>query len=201
MFPLGTVLFPGMALPLHIFEPRYRQLVVDCMSGDPNFGVALITHGKETGGGERRSDVGTLTRIIDVHRFDDGRFAITSVALSRLRVVGWYADDPYPQAEVEPWADEDDGIVSDHIRRTVRAQLGALRAQITGEPDEQDVVGFPDDLNLSQESFALSAMAPLDTHDRQRLLCAPGPRARLSLLTELLEEQADIVRFTQGGSG
>jgi uncharacterized protein len=200
MFPLGLVLFPGMALPLHIFEPRYRQLVEDCLSGEPSFGVSLITHGKETGGGERRSDVSTLTRIIEVHRFDDGRFALTTVGLSRIRVLGWYADDPYPQAEIEPWPDESDGAVSGEIGQTVRAQLRDLLAQIGGEAALQPLAGFPDDLDASEESFALCAMAPLDTHDRQRLLCAPGPLARLLLLSELLEEQADIVRFTLGGA-
>jgi uncharacterized protein len=199
MFPLGMVLFPGVALPLHIFEPRYRQLVEDCLSGEPAFGVSLITHGKETGGGERRSDIATLTRIIDVHRFDDGRFALTTIGLSRIRVLGWYADDPYPQAEIEPWPDEGDGDLPAAMTQAVRAQLRDLLAQIGGEPDLQPFADFPDDLNASEESFALCAMAPLDTHDCQRLLCAPGPLARVQLLAELLEEQADIVRFTLGG--
>src|SRR5215211_6757601 len=83
MFPLGTVLLPGGVLPLHVFEPRYRQLVVDCLAddtGDPEFGVTLIERGWEVGGGDQRADVG---------------------------VVAWLPDDPYPLADVDDWPDVD----------------------------------------------------------------------------------------------
>ena len=55
MFPLGTVLLPGAVLPLHVFEPRYRQLVQDCLAGEPEFGVVLIERGSEVGGGDQRA--------------------------------------------------------------------------------------------------------------------------------------------------
>ena len=79
MFPLGSVLVPGAVLPLHVFEPRYRALVRSCLdSGEPEFGVVLIERGSEVGGGDVRFDVGTLARIVQAGRFDDGRLAVVA---------------------------------------------------------------------------------------------------------------------------
>src|SRR5690606_29548107 len=100
MFPLGSVLVPGMVLPLHVFEPRYRALVRDCLAGDGEFGVVLIARGSEVGGGDVRTDAGTLARIVRVDEADDGRFAVVAVGLRRIRVVRWLDDDPYPRAEL-----------------------------------------------------------------------------------------------------
>ncbi len=76
MFPLGTVLLPGMPLSLHVFEPRYRQMVDDCRAGDGTFGVVLIERGSEVGGGDVRTDVGTLTRIVEARELPDGRWLL-----------------------------------------------------------------------------------------------------------------------------
>ena len=72
MFPLGTVLFPSVFLPLHVFEPRYQELTRDCLAGDNEFGVVLIERGSEVGGGDARFDVGTVARIIEaaMNRFN-----------------------------------------------------------------------------------------------------------------------------------
>ena len=68
MFPLGSVLLPGGLLPLHVFEPRYRDMIRDCLRSDdePEFGQVLITHGWETGGGDDRALVGTVARMMQV---------------------------------------------------------------------------------------------------------------------------------------
>ena len=74
MFPLGTVLLPGGVLPLHVFEPRYRQLVVDCLAddtADPEFGVTLIERGSEVGGGDQRTTVGVVARMVQVEALDE----------------------------------------------------------------------------------------------------------------------------------
>ena len=68
LFPLNTVLFPRMTLPLRIFEPRYRQMLADCLDGDPIFGVVLIREGKEVGETAMPHDVGTTARIIAVQK-------------------------------------------------------------------------------------------------------------------------------------
>ena len=86
MFPLGSVLVPGMILPLHVFEPRYRALVRDCTAGDGEFGVVLIERGSEVGGGDARTDVGTMARIVQADELPDGRFAVGAVGMRRIRV-------------------------------------------------------------------------------------------------------------------
>ena len=86
MFPLGSVLVPGMVLPLHVFEARYRALVRDCVAGDGEFGVVLIERGSEVGGGDVRTDVGTVARIVQADEMPDGRFALGAVGVRRVRV-------------------------------------------------------------------------------------------------------------------
>ncbi|MGH9079266.1 MAG: LON peptidase substrate-binding domain-containing protein, partial [Acidimicrobiales bacterium] len=101
MFPLSTVLFPHGALPLHVFEPRYRRLVADCVAGDGEFGVVLIDRGSEVGGGDHRVGIGTVARITRVAGLDDGRSMVMARGTRRIRVDRWLPDDPYPRAVVE----------------------------------------------------------------------------------------------------
>ena len=72
MFPLGTVLFPHGVLPIHVFEPRYRAMVDDCLAGDARFGVVLIERGSEVGGGDTRFHVGTVAQIVQAGKMPDG---------------------------------------------------------------------------------------------------------------------------------
>ena len=134
MFPLGTALLPGAVLPLRVFEPRYRALVRHCVEvGPPEFGVVLIARGFEVGGGDQRTDVGTVARITRLAPFQDGTFALEVVGTRRIRVVGWRPDDPFPLAVVEDWPDDppspgwEDGrdAVAAHVRRVFA--LGAAR--------------------------------------------------------------------------
>src|SRR4051794_34879859 len=109
MFPLGTVLLPGAVLPLHVFEPRYRALVADCLAGEPEFGVVLIERGSEVGGGDVRRDVGTVARIMEMTQLPGDRYALVTVGTRRIRVERWLDDEPYPRAEVTAWPEADDG--------------------------------------------------------------------------------------------
>ena len=106
MFPLGRVLFPHEALPLHVFEPRYRDLVEACLAGDGEFGVVLIERGSEVGGGDSRFSVGTVAKIVEAGKLPDGRYLLATVGTRRLRVRRWLPDDPYPRAEVDVLANE-----------------------------------------------------------------------------------------------
>src|SRR6187551_2747227 len=101
MFPLGTVLFPHAALPLHLFEERYRALAETCLRGDGRFGVVLIERGFEVGGGDQRFGIGTVAHIVDAARTPDGRYLLATVGTERFRVRKWLDDDPFPRAEVD----------------------------------------------------------------------------------------------------
>ena len=87
LFPLGTVLFSGGVLPLRIFEPRYLSMIGNCMRDDAGFGVVLITEGREAGTAARFHDVGTLARIEDFDRLEDGHLGITCRGERRFRVI------------------------------------------------------------------------------------------------------------------
>jgi Lon protease-like protein len=201
MFPLGTVLFPGAILPLHVFEPRYRRLVKDLLAGVPEFGVALIDRGSEVGGGDQRSSVGTVARLIQVNELEDGRYAVIGVGTRRIKVVAWLPDDPYPLADVDDWPDEDTGpdtgdpaglaatvaAVHRDVRRVIA--LAVELGDITTDPTE-DISADP-----LLASYHLSALAPLGPADRYRLLGAPGPSVRLALLTELLRDAEAAMQF------
>ncbi|MFN8038116.1 MAG: LON peptidase substrate-binding domain-containing protein [Acidimicrobiales bacterium] len=189
MFPLGTVLLPSGVLPLHVFEPRYRRLAEDCLGGVPEFGVVLIERGSEVGGGDQRTQIGTVARIVEAATFDDGRYALGTVGVRRIRVVRWLEDDPYPRAEVEDWDDPEpppdlDERVAEataHLRRVLAtaAELGADVAPASFELGDDPVLA----------TYQLVALSPLGPHDRQALLAAPSAQERLGALVSLLEEE------------
>jgi Lon protease-like protein len=193
MFPLGTVLFPSMLLPLHVFEPRYRQLTAECVERQLEFGVVLIERGSEVGGGDLRTDVGTLARIVQAQPFPDGRWALAAVGTSRVTVTEWLDDAPYPRAETEAFPDEAPGEATAAARDATVALLREVLARKAelGEPAAPATVELADDLTLA--SYQAAALAPFGPIDRQRLLGAAGPDARLALLHALLVEERSFL--------
>lgn len=199
MFPLGTVLFPGTVLPLHVFEPRYRALVVDCLRGQREFGVVLIERGSEVGGGEVRTNLGTITRIVDVAPLPGGRYALTTVGIRRIRITEWLPDDPYPRAVVEEWPDDDlpvDPARLAEVERAVR-RTAALATEL-GDPTVSPASEI--DAEPTMASYHLSHLAPLGPADRQALLAAPGPAARLELLATFVADAEELLRARLAGS-
>jgi uncharacterized protein len=199
MFPLGTVLFPSAALPLHVFEERYRALVRTCLAGTPELGVVLIERGSEVGGGDVRSAVGTVARILEAAELPDGRFAIGTVGVRRVRVLRWLPDDPHPWAEVEDWPDPAPGSELGELLERAVAVLRralALRSEV-GEPAAPATIELSGDPVLA--SHQASAVAPLGPLDRQRLLAAPGAEDRCALLAELLGEHIEVLEARLDG--
>lgn len=195
MFPLGTVLLPTALLPLQVFEPRYQALVADCLKGENEFGVTLIERGSEVGGGDVRTDVGTMAQILEARETGDGRWLLATAGTRRFRVSEWLDDAPYPRARLEGWPEEstDRDLEPD---RSAALELLTRIAQLTerlgGEPSraQPDVAVDP-----ALASYQIAALAPLGPLDRQQLLCAPGPDARFRFLAELLEERVEDLRL------
>lgn len=111
LFPLNTVLFPGMRLPLHIFEERYKIMIRECIEEDAPFGVVLIKSGEEVGDTPQPYDVGTTARILQVQYLDDGRLNIFTTGQQRFRILAVTTTEPYMRAEVtlldqQPAADQ-----------------------------------------------------------------------------------------------
>jgi uncharacterized protein len=96
LFSLNVVLFPHMPLPLHIFEPRYRQMLADCLEEGHSFGVVAIREGSETGA-STPYDVGTLAKIVRIDRLDDGRMNLLVMGASRFEIMRTSEDRPYPR--------------------------------------------------------------------------------------------------------
>jgi Lon protease-like protein len=198
MFPLGTVLLPGVVLPLHVFEPRYQRLVRDCLEAPhPEFGVVLIDRGSEVGGGDTRADVGVVARMLQVAAMDAGRFALVTVGTRRIRVIEWLPDDPYPCAEVEDWPDGPSDVSSDRVEATAaRARRCAGLAVEMGDQSsvpEGELTG-----DTSADSFLLTAISPFGPVDRYAALCAIDPLARLDLIDRLLDGVEAGLRFRLG---
>lgn len=199
MFPLGTVVFPHVALPLRVFEPRYRQLARDCLAGAREFGVVLIERGSEVGGGDQRSGLGTLTSIVEAQEAPDGQWSLVALGTRRVRVTRWLPDDPYPLAELEDLADgewdADAERAYPEAERTVRRAL-ALLAEL-GEPGAPVHVGLADEPIVA--AWQLAAISPIGPLDRQHLLAIDAPAERLARLTELVEEECAVLAHRLAG--
>jgi hypothetical protein len=197
MFPLGTVLFPSMVLPLRIFEPRYLEMISVCLEGDKRFGVVLITRGSEVGGGEGRSDIGCTASIVQVQSGDSQMFLAT-VGTGRIRVLEWLSDDPFPQAMVERWCDPQP---PEGIAHTVGQLDAAFRnvLALAGELGEWSVplsIELDDDPALAL--FQMCAASPIGPFDRHRLLCAESVADRADMLEEMLDDTSVMLRARLG---
>ena len=188
MFPLGTVLFPGAFLPLHVFEPRYRAMTQECLAGDRCFGVVLIERGSEVGGGDTRVSVGTRATIADARELDDGRWLLGVIGVERVRVVEWLPDEPYPRAVVdvldEPAPSEASRDRAAHVEGQLRRALG-----LWSELGER---GPPATFDLAEDrvvaTYQMCALAPVGPADSQALLEAAGTDERLALLETFLDD-------------
>jgi Lon protease-like protein len=199
MFPLGSVLLPGGVLPLHVFEPRYRQMVIDCLQhdGTPEFGQVLITHGSEAGGGDDRAMIGTVAQMIQIEALDEERYAIVAVGVRRLSVRAWLPDDPYPLADVDDFPDMDPDPPD--LAVDVAATHGRVRAALAMAMELGDVhidlaeTEIADDPLLA--TYHLASLAPIGPADRYRLLAADGPAHRLELLDQVLDDIEAMLKF------
>ena len=199
MFPLGSVLLPGGVLPLHVFEPRYREMVIDCLQqdGTPEFGQALITHGREAGGGDERAMVGTVAQMLQVEAIDAERYAIVAVGVRRIRVNAWLPDDPYPLADVDDFPDVDPDYPN--LALDVAATHGRVRAALAMAMELGDVHIDLEETEVADDplvaTYHLASLAPIGPADRYRLLAAAGPKQRLDALDAVLDDVEAMLKF------
>jgi Lon protease-like protein len=195
MFPLGSVLFPHVLLPLHVFEPRYRLMTQRVLAGDGEFGVVLIERGSEVGGGDTRFDIGTVARVVRAQELPDGGYALTTVGIRRIQVMQWFPDDPYPLAEVAAIADPEnaDADEAEAARRRAHTALDDLCALYRRlDPRVPDLPAVSDE--AMQASYEMAALAPIGPLDAQRVLETVRVEDRLALLADLLDEHARTLR-------
>ena len=188
MFPLGSVLFPGMPLPLRVFEPRYVAMLSSVLGeAEHEFGVVLIERGSEVGGGDVRFGVGTVARIVSVEQ-TAGSIALLATGAARFEVVRWLEDDPFPRAQVRE-------LAALEFDESTLSLLGAAEAVVRGtisRASEFIELPWPADIELSpewsQRIWQVVGIAPLSSLDQYELL-------RSRTVSELL---ARLVEDTQG---
>jgi len=180
LFPLGMVLLPTEQLPLHIFEPRYRELIAECVDAGQPFGLVYADDD-----GLRRT--GTLASVVEVvERFEDGRLNIVVEGGDRFRLLELTDGRTFHTGTIEPLADADDPPDPADVERGIAlfAQLVELTGADVQVPDE-DVV---------QPSFSLASRFELAPELKLELLEEASERLRLKRLCEILETVADAVR-------
>jgi Lon protease-like protein len=174
LFPLAFVLTPTERVPLHIFEPRYRELISECVASGEPFGLLLEDK-------DGRRDVGTLAEIADVvHVFEDGRMNIVVEGTTRFRVVGWTDGRSYPTADVESLEDDDATLPDAETSEQALALFRKLAAVAGADVDEPD--GSSGSL-----AFEIAAHVDFGHEPKQELLELRSERDRLQRLKELLE--------------
>ena len=196
VFPLGSVLVPGLVMPLHIFEPRYRRLVQDLLAKDEEereFVVVAIREGHDVGvnGVDAFHSVGTVASVREVDPHDDGRYDIVAVGTDRVAIEQVITDLPCLQARtsiVLEHPGEAAEIVAAQVRRTFAVYRGAL----SGEEDP-DATDFADDLpeDPGVLSYLVAAAIVAEVLDKQEFLEIPDDAQRLrSELRRLRQEIA-----------
>jgi Lon protease-like protein len=198
LFPLGTVLFPGLLLPLHIFEERYRQLARDLMAGpEPRrFGVIAIRQGRETGveGIQALHEIGCVATLRQVKELDDGRYDIVTVGTSRFRLAGLDDGKPYLRGQVDLVAEETgEAVAAAQAARVVRDSFRTYLSALAERGVTQiRVPVLPDDpVNLS---YLVGASMIIDLSDRQALLAEPDALRRLATERALLSRELTMLR-------
>ena len=195
LFPLPLVLFPGAPLPLHIFEPRYRQMLADVMAGDRRFGIifrpdALAELELPPG------HVGCVARVHSAEELSDGRSNIVVIGEERFALRRFVeAPEPYHVGDVEPYEDEAepaDPLAALGVR--VRALFARVARAARALADDSDPPpSLPDDDGML--SFAIASMIDLDAPSRQELLSSRSPTARLRRIDELLTRAVEPIEL------
>jgi len=198
LFPLGTVLYPGLVLPLHIFEDRYKQLIRDLLNRDEprRFGVIAIRTGRETGvdGVSALHEVGCTATMREVATGDDGQYDIVTVGTDRFRLRKLGAPRPYLTGEIEMLGDPvgdaaDAALATSAVQRGFRAYLnmladrGAATISVPDLPDEPVLL-----------SYLVAASMIIELTDRQGLLAQPDAVSRLSAERALLARETAMLR-------
>ena len=199
LFPLGTVLYPGLLLPLNIFEERYRQLVRDLLDGpEPRrFGVIAIRKGRETGvdGISALYQVGCTATLREVSEQEDGRYLLVTVGTQRFRLASLDGDSrPYLQGEVDLLKEEvgDEAAAGLAVHAVQRGFHGYVEALASRESAEVTVPELPDEPLLL--SYLVAASMILDLPVRQGLLAEPDAERRLGAERALLARETTMLR-------
>ncbi len=199
LFPLGLVLLPGIPLPLHIFEERYKLMISECMAEEKPFGIVLFD-------GKAIQTAGCTAQVIQVlHRYEDGRMDILTRGEQRFVVQALIEHKPYMEARVD-YFDDDPEPGGEDLSPLMETGLRRLRtlAAMGGSIDVDELPGLSDPRRLS---FAIAALEEITPTEKQRFLEMTSSAKRLRTGVEVLECLIERVQLTQkiqtiiGGNG
>ena len=193
LFPLQTVLFPGMRLPIHVFEERYRLMIRECIEEDAPFGVLLIKSGSEVGAPAMPYDLGTTARILQVEYLEDGRMNIFTLGERRFRTITLNTTQPYLRGEVafvdqRPASDAATALVA----RTEPLFSDYLRTFLAIGDQWSHTILLPPDPGEAADYVA--ARLDVTPHIKQELLEQLSPDDRLRRELELLDTELPEMR-------
>ena len=182
LFPLRTVLYPGGPLPLRIFEPRYLDMIGNCLKNDEQFGVLLIRSGNETGTASTY-EVGTLAKIIDWYQGSDGLLGITAIGGRRFRLLSSSRQpDGLNVGEIELLGDESTQLLPEeykplaNILSGVLDDLGRLYESLERKYEDAGWVGY-----------RFAEILPISPEEKQSCLEIEDPVRRLKMMREVLD--------------
>jgi uncharacterized protein len=206
LFPLNTALVPGLVLPLHIFEPRYRDLVEELLAipdeEEREFGIVAVRDGRDAArdGLAALFPVGTTAVLRQAERLPDGRFDIVTTGSRRFRIHSIDDSAPLLRAEVEfldDVADPVDGLLATQVSRGFARYRAALSGQVADardldhDEDDDEDDGLPGDPTVL--SYLVTAAMVLPTGERQELLSAPTTSDRLTIARRLLARETGLI--------
>jgi Lon protease-like protein len=174
IFPLPLVLFPGIVLPLHIFEPRYKEMIGECLARSSVFG---IIHARQ----QEMAEIGCSAKIVDVSkRYEDGRLDIMTQGIRRFEILRVNEERSFLRAEVSYFDDEGSDAAGD-----ARKQLLSLHRQLLALSGEQNPETPPEDSPAL--AFEVAAKVPLDLEFKQSLLVIRSEGERIATLVAYYE--------------
>jgi Lon protease-like protein len=193
LFPLDVVLFPGTPLPLHIFEPRYKELISECLEQKSLFGIVRVRE-------EGIAEIGCTAEIVNVVKsYPDGRMDILTAGRRRFEVMEVNQERSFLQAEIVYLEDEPEGASKEEIASALKlhGELVALTGESADNADAED----------PQLSFHLAGPLPLDLDFKQNLLTMKSEAERMPAVVSYFEailprlRRAVRARKTAGGNG
>jgi ATP-dependent Lon protease len=207
LFPLAVVLFPGVPLPLHIFEPRYRQMLIDVQPTDGLFGISYFDASSVNEEMPLVGSVGCVTKVTDTQTFPDGRSNILTVGVIRYRIDGYVErGDPYLVVKVSFFEDElEHNEVLDDSAREVAETFTRIARAVRTINDERGGLPNISDSDPERLSFLVAAAMEVDPEVKQELLEMVSTSERLRRLRDILatavagyEERARVHELAKG---
>ena len=192
IFPLPLVLFPGVTIPLHIFEPRYRRMLADCLERDRRFGIVFLAEGTSEDSLGIGGDVGCVALIESHEELPDGRSNITVAGRERFSLRAFVTSPlPYHVGMIVPYDDvPEPAALLEPLATRVRERFERIaRAARTISDDQDAVPELPDDPALL--SFRVASFIDLNVQERHRLLASTSPGERLRTVDGVLGPAVD----------